>query len=583
MLEFKASVFFLIFISALFLPPFSPASAKSDFGDPCCNIYTDCNGIASDISKHTRFAQSLLNNMLHPDRTNSSASENSASTREEKPTILSGNADLLSNTLCDGRKDSRELSTFNDREKAEKFKKDINKLGFKAHICRDIKEKDGTYYKVFVTDAGESPEKTTTRIFDKSGDESVLQEPSDEDLSGKSGISDEIFERKKRYIHPFLSVTTFYTDNILNTKRAKKSDLITVISPGVWLSIPHTQKQLSLIDTSIRSPGGFIVEGLRYEFLRRFMAYLFYQADIELFSRHSSENTVKHRIQGRIEYAMKGGLSIALTDEYLISHDDRGKGISTGLDKYHTNLFEAVIKYDPRRKLALKAGYSNYRVTYDSSKNRFMKRMDNTFSGSLFYKFTPKTSIFAEYEFIDINYDDDSLSDSREHNLWAGLQWDVTAKSRGMLKAGYGTKKFKRRDIRNNKTFVLEGRIEYRLTSKTSFNFLAWRKTNETDISTTNFIVSTGARIGYLHKLTGKISDFASLSYINDRYKGEFTSGGKTGERDDNYYSAGIGIRYEFRRWLNSEIGYIYGKRDSNFQDYDYSNNTLYFKINSSM
>lgn len=496
-------------------------------------------------------------------------------------TLLENSEKLMSSALCDEHKNTKELSTFRDREKAERFMSDIRALGFNTNVCREVKGEGETYYKVFVMDAAASPEAQTPSDTSVAG--AVLKKPADENPAVTPAISDDIFERKKRYFHPFISVTTSFTDNIYNTKKDRKSDWVTVLSPGIWLSVPHTQKQLSLLDTSVRSPGGFIVESLRYEFFRRFMAYLFYQADIELYSRHSSENTVKHRVQARLDYRMVGGLSFTLSDEYLISHDDRGKGISNSLDKFHTNSFNAVVRYDTGRKLMLKAAYSNFMVRYDASGSSFMKRTDNAFSWYVSYRFRPKTSIFAGYEFIDVNYAQNTVSNSREYNLWTGMEWDITTKTRGIIKAGYGTKKFADHTIRKNNTLILEGNIQYRLTAKTSLNLMAWRKTNETDISGTYFILSNGIKIGYLHKLTSKISDFAGFSYIKDRYKGDFTLDGRTDERTDNYYTLSFGLQYEFRKWFSSELGYIYSKRDSNFSEYDYSNNTFYFKLNSSM
>lgn len=488
---------------------------------------------------------------------------------------------LADNVLCDEYKGAKELSSFRDMQKAGKFTDDINKLGFSTKICRDIKN-DGTFYKVVIFDAGNpSPEHLQTSGISSAG---LLPDKTTEQADpDKPYISDDIFERKRRRIHPFVSVTAFYTDNIYNSKRMKKSDFLTVLSPGVWLSVPTAQRQPAFINSSVRSPGGFIAEQLRYEFFRRFMAYLFYQADIELYSRNASENTVRHRIQGRIEYMSRGGLSLGITDEYLISHDDRGKGVPDNtLQKYRSNLLNAFLKYDTGRKLMLKASYSNLMVSYDASRNRFMKRTDNAFSGYLFYKLRPKTALFVEYEFINIDYAENQLSDSREDNLWLGIEWDATGKTKGVLKAGYGLKRFDS-SINKQKSFILESRLEYRLTSKTSFSLMAWRKTNETDIEGTDYIVSTGVRLGYQHKLTSKLTDFVHISYIYDHYHGDFTFVSKTSARKDNFMSATIGIRYDFRAWLNSEAGYIYSRRDSNFSDFDYTNNTFYFKVNSSL
>jgi hypothetical protein len=80
-------------------------------------------------------------------------------------------------------------------------------------------------------------------------------------------------------------------------------------------------------------------------------------------------------------------------------------------------------------------------------------------SGYIFFKFLPKTAFFTEYEFLDVKYEKDTAFNSREHHYFGGIQWDITAKSKGSIKAGYGMKDFIDSDIKTSKDFVLEARL----------------------------------------------------------------------------------------------------------------------------
>jgi len=133
--------------------------------------------------------------------------------------------------------------------------------------------------------------------------------------------SEEIFGMKGGYIHPFLSVTEFFTDNVLNSRDNRKSDFATVLSPGIWLTFPHVKEKLLLIDTANISPGGFSLSRYKPESFRRFQTYLFYNADIELYSNESSLNGVSHKAEGLFQYNLRGGLSFELVDQFLASHD----------------------------------------------------------------------------------------------------------------------------------------------------------------------------------------------------------------------------------------------------------------------
>src|SRR4030042_3785163 len=378
---------------------------------------------------------------------------------------------------------------------------------------------------------------------------------------GKERLSGDVFGRRGGYLHPFLSISEYYTDNVFNAYGEKKSDFITVISPGVWLTIPRIYEKLLSVDTSSIAPGGFSLSRSTSGSFRRYQTYLFYGADIERFSKYSSENVTSHKLEGLFQYNLRGGLSIELVDQYLASHAIRGTGISSELDKYKTNLANLILTYDALEKIKFRIDYSNFLVNYDASRNDFRGRDDNAFSGYIFYKFQPKTSVFIEYDFIDISYDVSALLDSKEHHYFGGLQWDMTAKSKGSVKAGYGVKNFSDSSLGDAKDFILEAQIDHQFTPKTSLKINASRKTNETNISTTDFMLSNNIEVEYLQRFTGKITGDVNFSYTNDSYKGDLTYDGETKERIDDTFRGAFALRYKFKEWLNLDTGYIYTKR----------------------
>lgn len=399
----------------------------------------------------------------------------------------------------------------------------------------------------------------------------------------KGRPTEEVFGRRGGYIHPFLSVTEYYTDNVFFSNRNEKSDFITVISPGIWLTVPHVYEKLLHIDTSNLSPGGFSLSRFSPETFRRYQTYLYYNADIELFSKYSSENTVNHKAEGLFQYNLRGGLSIELVDQFIASHDIRGTGISSKLDKYHSNLANAIVTYEATERLKFRVDYTNFLVNYAASRNDFRDRDDNAFSGYIFYKFRPKTALFVEYEFLDVRYRADSAYDSREHHYFGGIEWEITAKSKGNMKAGYGVKDFTDSDIPTSKDFVLEAQIDHKFTPKTSLILKASRRTNETNISGTDFVLSNAVEVEYLQRITGKITADAKFSYRNDKYKGDIMHDGITGTLDDDYYFGAFALQYKFREWLELDLGYIYSQRDSSFSDFDYVSNTIFMRITGSL
>lgn len=417
--------------------------------------------------------------------------------------------------------------------------------------------------------------------------EPVSLQPSANDkpvVADQNRPSEAVFGRQSRSVHPFLSITEYFTDNAFSSRKDKKSDFITVLSPGIWLTVPLELEKISTVDTSTLSPGGMSLSRYPEDTFKRYQAYLSYVANIELHSRDSNElNSIGHKAEGLLQYNLRGGLSLELLDQFEFSHDDFGTGISSReLDKYKTNLLSFIATYRLSERFKLRAGYANYVVRYDDDAFGFRDRDDNAFSGYIFYKFKPKTSLFVEYQYIDIHYNKDTVLNSKEFHYLGGIQWDMTAKSSGTLKAGYGFKDFNEPDAEDSRDFIMELQFSHRFTPKTSMTLTASRTTNETNISTTDYILSTRIGVGYAQMLTSKLTADIQLAYTNDIYRHDLTYDGKTDQLNDKYYTASFALRHKVKRWLETSIGYLLSRRDSNFSEFDYTTNSIFLRATGS-
>jgi polysaccharide biosynthesis protein VpsM len=401
--------------------------------------------------------------------------------------------------------------------------------------------------------------------------------------STKGSTSKEVYGIRGGYVHPFLSVAEYFTDNVFYTRTNKESDFATILTPGIWLSVPHVYEKLLNIDSSNISPGGFSLSKSTQETFKRYQLYLLYNADFVRFSKFSSDNAVSHRAQGLFQYNLKSGLSLELIDQFVLSHDMRGTGINTELDKFRNNLANLTLSYDISSRLKIRADYSNFLVDYTARRNDFRDRSDNAVSGYLYYRIRPKTSLFVEYELVDIAYRTSETLNSKEHHWFGGIQWNITAKSTGSVKAGYGVKDFTDPALKSAADFVMEAQIDYQFTPKTNIILNATRRTNETNVAETDFVLSDSVSLQYLQKLTGKITGDVKLSYTHDDYRGKITLSGVTGKLKDNYYMGTIALRYKFKEWLQTDLGYIFQKRDSSFPDFNYITNVIFLRLTGTL
>lgn len=401
----------------------------------------------------------------------------------------------------------------------------------------------------------------------------------EEEPTGQSAKATDVFGRKGGYFHPYLSISENYNDNVYNTNTNTISDSLTVISPGIWLAVPGTKEPLLNLSTSTATPGGIALSRDKTEYFKRYQLYLLYGADIIRYQDETSEDTEDHRAEAFFQYNLKGGLSIDLIDQYMKNHDSRGTGVSTELDMYDTNLANTAVSYDVSEKFRLRADLSRYTVDYDASRNRARDRDDTSASAYVFYKFMPRTSVFVEYEHIGVDYDINTLSDSTEQHIYSGLKWDVSQKTRGKFKAGYLHKNFDRTGIKDKDDLTLELQGDYTFSPKTSVMVTGTRRINETTIQTSNYTLAHSVSLTYAQKFTKKISANLGFTFTNDEYDGTLTVGAQTGVRTDDIYSIAPALQYAIMDWLTADLSYIYGERDSNFNAYDYENNTVFLRF----
>lgn len=351
-------------------------------------------------------------------------------------------------------------------------------------------------------------------------------------------------------IRPFISLIERYTDNVFNTRDDVQSDFSTVISPGIEIVFPRVK--------------------------RRYQLDVIYQADFERFNRFTSEDAVSHRVDGRFEIKFPVGLELRVSDRFRRSHDLRGENISPELNFYNDNFFLASASFPLTDRLKVQLDYYNYFLDYDADRVAFRDRTDNSFAAYLYYQLTPKTWAFVEYEYVIIKFRESDAFDSREHHFFGGITWDVTGKTKGTIKGGYGTKDFDDSSLEGFSDYIMELIIDHNFTPRHSLKITASRATSETNFQGSNYFIKNAVNVEYFQRLTGKITAKGNIGYANDSYRGDIS-------RDDDIWSAGLGLLYQYKRWLLTEMGYSYTKRNSSIDVFDYRNNTFFLRITGTL
>ena len=390
-------------------------------------------------------------------------------------------------------------------------------------------------------------------------------------ISKDEGIGADIFGQKGGRFHPFLLFEEIYTDNLFATNTNKKDDFITSIAPGIWLAFPANREKLLAIDTTTTSPGGLKLSRIKPEATRRYQAYFLYSPEFVFYADHSNHDHVNHKAEALLQYNLNSGLSFDLIDIFNDKEEIAGNGIIDTLYRHQANLFDFIISYAaPSGKFKFELDYSNYDIDYKDLAVSNRDRTDNSYGISVFYKFWPKTSLFAEYNFSDIEFDSFTTYDSTENRYYLGAQWDITAKTRGTLKLGYMDKDFDLASVADQDGFSLELQTQHNLTPKRALHVNAYRKFHESDFGSASSFLSTGIDAGLMQRFSEKWSGTLNAFYERNEYNGF--------DRDDDLFGFGPAIRFEPKKWLIFDLGYYYFRNNSNVTTYDYEIHQFFFR-----
>ncbi|MEN8140629.1 MAG: outer membrane beta-barrel protein [Thermodesulfobacteriota bacterium] len=388
-------------------------------------------------------------------------------------------------------------------------------------------------------------------------------------------VPTDVFGTRGGYVHPFMSVTLENSDNINNTATNEFSDWKAIYAPGIWLAAPAQREIFLNLNTANTSPGGHYQQLNKQEGFSRYQAYALYVADIDRYDDHDERDTIRQSAEGFFQYNFRGGLSIDIYDKFKDSEDPMATGDSTIIDEYKSNLVGLILDYDATDKVRLRFDYNNFHLRYDDLLSQGQDRDDNSYALYTYYNYSPKTSIFAEYEFVDVKYDTNTVLDTQQHYGYLGMEWLPTGKTTLAGKVGYGQRQGDIAAVDDSGP-VLELSVNHDFTVKTSINILAMHKFNETTVASALYSQDSSINVLFSQIITDKIG----LAILADYTKMDFM-GPAAQDRTDYFYTLAPTLRYSMQEWLGAEIGYEYIQRESNLDVFDYTTNSAFLRLSA--
>jgi hypothetical protein len=356
-------------------------------------------------------------------------------------------------------------------------------------------------------------------------------------------------------IQPFVSVEQKYDDNIfLEPNNQEDNDWITTTILGLDLKMP-------------------LVAGREEDFTLKAK----YDIDFFEFWDHNNQNRVDHNLSALADLKFTNDITLKIDDNFQKTADPPNSEL-TSLEKRFRNSAGAVLGY-MREKIGFDFGYKNIRDDYNSLNS--LDKYEHVSTATGYFNLSPKTSLFGEYNFGKIVYDNNTTnSDSKYNQYRLGVKGEIAPKLTGLLKAGYKKTDYKDSSKENFKGFTTLVNVAYALHERTNLNLFGERGSEESTYSTNSYFEYDKVGLKVDHELADKVFLIGEGYYQLSKYPVQTTESSVTAKREDKLWDGILGLRFELKEWINFETNYEYKKRDSKFSTYDYTDNKFTAKVN---
>ncbi len=417
------------------------------------------------------------------------------------------------------------------------------------------------------------------------GNQSLL--PEDDTLIG----DDNLFGTEGGgYIHPFISISGEYTDNLFNLNTGETENFLTTINPGIWLALP-SRKDIPLhIAPNNTSSGGLQSALDDYVTFDRMNVYLLGSLAYKIYSTDSELDDWDGRLEGLFKYNLRSGLSFQFIDSLTKGQDRFDIENNSVEDKrrFYSNFFDANADWEFTEKLRAKIEYSNFYLDYDEIDDEWLNRTDNAISLYGFYRYSVKTSLFLQYRYVDVAYDLSTLKDADHNFIYGGFNWITTDKTAVHFKIGYQKRDYKNPVVNSlvevyedadNTSWTMQAALDYYFSEKTKLIISVDNSIEETDSYDSLDKVVLVGKIHYEQEFKENFIGLCDFRYENSDY----TQIRREDNRDDDRFYIRPALQYVLQDWLMAELSYTYDTRNSTDDYFDYKSNTISLSLNGAL
>src|SRR5256885_3512750 len=310
-----------------------------------------------------------------------------------------------------------------------------------------------------------------------------------------------------------------------------------------------------------------------------------YKGDYGWYDKSSVDDYADHALQAGAYLLLGERSGLDLVASYDEAHENRGTGLSLGLDpasgafpqspdRYTTGQFLGRYTYGvshTRAFVSLEASTEKFAYQNNLALTQPFDRDESYGQATFGVRVRPKTSLELSVQALDITYDRPRTSglnlDSREYRYLLGVVWEATGKTTGSVRVGGVTKKFDDPALPDYSAPNWEVAIRWSPRTYSHFTLSTKRYLAEpVDLSgdaTDSAVYSLSWRHGWGDPPGSEVAP--PQLYLTYRFV--------TGERRDRSPLYSLALTYKMRWWLRWEAGLDLNARDSPLASYNYKEN----------
>ncbi|MGB2705779.1 MAG: outer membrane beta-barrel protein [Candidatus Omnitrophota bacterium] len=349
-----------------------------------------------------------------------------------------------------------------------------------------------------------------------------------------------------------LNTNANYDSNIYLTNTNRKVDVVTHIIPGIY--------------------GYYGTPG--------YLLYGFYDTDIQIYGLHPKDTRLNQRVGAKILLFRDRPFKLMFSDTFMPTSAPATSEIQPFVKRMNNN-FNATARYDISPKTSVAFTYNQLLQNYVYRTYEKYSYFRNSISPVLYWHLSPKTSLTLDYELALTNYYKaakttaaaSSNYDSQFHQIRAGIEGDLTPKSKIFFRTGYQHRHYNDSRLKTADAWVLEGVYDWAITPKVGLNFVASHDITESTFEDVGYYKSFNLYASCKWRTFKNLDLTGRGFYVRSNYPHQKLAETERLERVDNLYGAGAELTYNFANWIAIFASYDYKIRTSNFVDYRYKDN----------